>query len=45
MFIANSFDQDLNINGLNNLNYYKIVDIQLKKPLTVPSINKIMRAK
>ena len=27
MFIANSFNQDLNINGLNTLNYYKITDI------------------
>jgi hypothetical protein len=27
MFFANSFNQDLNINGLTNLNYYKIVDI------------------
>ena len=27
MFIADSFNQGLNINGLNNLNYYKIADI------------------
>jgi hypothetical protein len=27
MFIANSFNQNLNINGLNTLNYYKITDI------------------
>ena len=27
MFIANSFNQDLNINGLTHLNYYKIADI------------------
>ena len=27
MFIVDSFNQDLNINGLNTLNYYKIADI------------------